>query len=318
MSEVLQYELWRACNCKCTFCTLGKDNLFTPDNLKLQSLQVAINELSSLGPNVHKVIGFIGGEFFQGQLNTPEIKAAFFKLISITNTLLNKNYIENIWLNASLLIGEQPDFYETLKLIDKKNKLWILTSYDTLGRFHTQTMFNTWEKHLFKIKKLYPDININITSILSSDFIKKYLNDELDLKQIRKKYQASLFFKNPVKPYSEGIEISCSDLNKVLGDFFPKRDDMLQFFKKFYKQEGLFEYDKLISTDLRADEIRKNYNDNKRRNLKFIRDRNTLHEDETDLPTLNLKCGHNDIYASYCDSDACILCDKKFIRNLFI
>ena len=318
MSKCLQFELWRECNCHCTFCTLGKDNLYTSNDLKLASLNTTINELQSLKKDEHEVIGFIGGEFFQGQLNTPEIKEKFFELIKLSNDLLNKDYIKNIWLNASLLIGKQEDLYNAINLIDKKDKLWILTSYDTLGRFHTQKMFETWEYHLKKIYNLYPEININITSILTGDFIIKYLNDEINLDAIRKKYHCSLFFKNPVQPYKEGIEIKNQSINDKIGYFFPKRDDFLKFLKKYLKEEGLIEYDRLISTDLRADEIRKNYNVNTKRNVKFLRDRTTLHESEVGVELNDLSCGHNDIYSSYCDSDKCILCDKKLIRDLNI
>lgn len=316
MSEVLQYELWRACNCKCTFCTLGKDNLFTSDTLKLQSLNVAINELSNLKPNEHKIVGFIGGEFFQGQLNTPEIKDKFFELICITNDLLNKGYIQNIWLNASLLIGKQPDLYDTLNLIDKKDKLWVLTSYDTIGRFHTQKMLDTWEYHIFKIHELYPEININTTSILTGDFIERYNNGQIDLLAFRNKYKTSLFFKNPVAPLGL-VDEKKQEINDLIGNFFPKRHNFLTFLRNFLQKENIYEYDKLISTDLRADEIRKNYNNEDKRNIKFIRNRNTLHEYEgTEDNSEDLSCGHNNIYASYVDSDKCMLCDKKMIRNL--
>ena len=57
-------------------------------------------------------------------------------------------------------------------------------------------------------------------------------------------------------------------------------------------------YDRLISTDLRADEIRKNYNDDKR-NIKFTRDRKTLIEYQEGFNEDLLPCGHNDIYCSF-------------------
>lgn len=316
MSEVLQYELWRECNCKCTFCTLGEDNCFTDTALKLNSLCVAIDELKRLKPLEHKVVGFIGGEFFQGQLNNEKVRNKFFELIDVTNELLSKGYINNIWLNASLLIGNQKDLYNTIDKITDKDKLWILTSYDTLGRFHTKKMFDTWEYHVFNLKDKYPNINLNTTSILTGDFILKYLNNEFNISNFRNKYNTSFFLKNPVKP-TGFITESPKTINEKLGYFFPKRADFLKFLQKYLENEGVMEYDKLISTELRADEVRKNYNTADKRNIKFIRDRNTLHEAEGD-GTLNedLDCGHNDIYASYLDSNKCMLCDKQLIKNL--
>ena len=135
MSLQIQYELWRECNCKCTYCTLGIDNCLTSNELKLQSMQTAIDEMKQFKSNEHQTVGFIGGEFFQGQLNTPEIKSKFMELITEANNLLNNNIVKDLWLNASLLIGNQDDLYEAINLIDDKTKLWVLTSYDTIGRF---------------------------------------------------------------------------------------------------------------------------------------------------------------------------------------
>ena len=105
MSQVLQYELWRECNCKCTFCTLGQDNLHTDNDLKLQSLQTAIDEIRALKKGEHETLGFIGGEFFQGQLSTEELRNKWFELMGCCNDALNNEIVDTVWLNASLLIG---------------------------------------------------------------------------------------------------------------------------------------------------------------------------------------------------------------------
>ena len=313
MSQVLQYELWRECNCKCTFCTLGQDNLHTDNDLKLQSLQTAIDEIRALKKGEHETLGFIGGEFFQGQLSTEELRNKWFELMGCCNDALNNEIVDTVWLNASLLIGTQPDFYKTLDLFDKKDHLWVLTSYDTMGRFHTQKMFDTWESHLEKIYKEYPEIHVNITSILTGDLVEKFLNDEIDLYKYYKKYGFTNYFKNPVQPYVNQI-VPNSYFQPMLGNFFPTRHNMLRFFAKFLDMYGEEMYDRLISTDLRADEIRKNYNDDKR-NIKFTRDRETLVEYQEGFNEDLLPCGHNDIYCSYIDSNHCILCDKQLIKK---
>ena len=313
MTEVVQYELWRECNCKCTFCTLGNDNDYTPNDLKMKSLQTSIDEIKQMKQGEHETLGFIGGEFFQGQLSTPELKEKFFELFGVVNDALNNHIINNVWINVSLLIGNQEDFYKILDMFDNKKRVWVLTSYDTLGRFHTQKMLDTWEYHLKKIHTEYPDVSINITSILSGDFIEKYLNNEIDIYKYTKLYNASVYFKNPVQPYCNHY-MSNEDFNKILGNFFPKRKDMLKFFMRYLQDFGENEYDRLISTDLRADEVRKNYNNDSGRNIKFIRDRETLVEYQDGFPDELLPCGHNDIYMSYCDSDKCILCDKQMIK----
>ena len=317
MSLQIQYELWRECNCNCTYCTLGFDNHKTENKLKLQSMQTAIDEMKNFEPNEHQTVGFIGGEFFQGQLNTPEIKSKFMELIKVANDLLNNHIVKDLWLNASLLIGNQKDLYEAIDLIDDKTKLWILTSYDSIGRFHTPKMLETWQYHMKNIHNLYPEIKLNTTSILTGDFIEKYLNDNIDIKEFKATYHTNLFLKTTVKP-GHLSHLSKQEINDKIGNFFPTQERFQEFLFTFYMREGEDEYHKLFSNDLRADEVRKNFNDENKRNIKFIRDKNTLEEtiDCIDEHIDNLPCGHSSIYQSYVDSDDCSICDKQQILDI--
>ena len=318
MSLQIQYELWRECNCNCTYCTLGFDNHKTDNELKLQSMQTAIDEMKNFEPNEHQTVGFIGGEFFQGQLNTPEIKSKFMELIKVANDLLNNHIVKELWLNASLLIGNQKDLYEAIDLIDDKTKLWILTSYDSIGRFHTPKMLETWQYHMKNIHNLYPEIKLNTTSILTGDFIEKYLNDNIDIKEFKATYHTNLFLKTTVKP-GHLSHLSKQEINDKIGNFFPTQERFQEFLFTFYMREGAEEYHNLFSNDLRADEVRKNYNIDTKRNIKFIRDKQTLEEtiDLIDEHIDNLSCGHSTIYQCYVDSDDCCICNKQEIGELF-
>ena len=318
MSLQIQYELWRECNCNCTYCTLGFDNHKTDNELKLQSMQTAIDEMKNFEPNEHQTVGFIGGEFFQGQLNTPEIKSKFMELIKVANDLLNNHIVKDLWLNASLLIGNQKDLYEAIDLIDDKTKLWILTSYDSIGRFHTPKMLETWQYHMKNIHNLYPEIKLNTTSILTGDFIEKYLNDNIDIKEFKAIYHTNLFLKTTVKP-GHLSHLSKQEINDKIGNFFPTQERFQEFLFTFYMREGAEEYHNLFSNDLRADEVRKNYNIDTKRNIKFIRDKQTLEEtiDLIDEHIDNLSCGHSTIYQCYVDSDDCCICNKQEIGELF-
>jgi hypothetical protein len=318
MSLQIQYELWRECNCNCTYCTLGFDNHKTENELKLQSMQTAIDEMKNFEPNEHQTVGFIGGEFFQGQLNTPEIKSKFMELIKVANDLLNNHIVKDLWLNASLLIGNQKDLYEAIDLIDDKTKLWILTSYDSIGRFHTPKMLETWQYHMKNIHNLYPEIKLNTTSILTGDFIEKYLNDNIDIKEFKATYHTNLFLKTTVKP-GHLSHLSKQEINDKIGNFFPTQERFQEFLFTFYMREGAEEYHNLFSNDLRADEVRKNYNIDTKRNIKFIRDKQTLEEtiDLIDEHIDNLSCGHSTIYQCYVDSDDCCICNKQEIGELF-
>ena len=48
MGKQLQFELWKECNSKCKFCYLGRENNFTPDNLKINACKNALDMISDL------------------------------------------------------------------------------------------------------------------------------------------------------------------------------------------------------------------------------------------------------------------------------
>ena len=327
MKKQLQFEIWDECNSKCTFCHLCKRNESISNSTKLQYLNNILNILKNKKDlSEYDTIGFIGGEFFQGQLSTSEIKEKFFELFKICDDLLSKNLIENIWLNVTLTIGKQKDLYDLLNTFKHINKLWLLTSFDTLGRFHTQKMLENWKYHMKNIKKLYPDIKFNTTTILTGDFIEKYLNDQINLQNFIDEYHTALFFKVPAiqKMYYN----SNAEMNAEIGNFFPKRDKFLKFLLKFKKNESKELWDKLFNIVYRADVLISNI-DNKLE--KTIREKDTYMEDieventKLQRDTYKVKnsemdyimpCGHLSIYNSYVDQDGCALCDKLAIQKL--
>ncbi len=314
MSKQLQFELWQECNSKCKFCYLGKENCYTPNEIKLQSLQNALDKISDL--SIYKeydTLSYLGGEFFQGQLNTPEIKSKFMELMKKTAWLYEHNYIKHVWIYATLTIGDQKDLYETLNLFNKKDELWILTSYDTIGRFHTQKMLDNWDYHMKNIHNLYPEIKFNITTILSEDCIDKYLNDNLSFKKMMEEYHCSFFFKQCGNgPYSK------EEMNTILPHFFPPRDKFIDFLQKFRNEENDEMWNKLFNIHYRADSLYRNFNDKNHQMELNVRHKDSLNEIENnnkdEMETND--CGHLKVYAAYIDCDDCVLCDKLMIEEL--
>ena len=313
-----QYELWQECNNFCTYCTLNTNNVKTPNELKVQAIKSTLGEIKQIKKDEVSVLGFIGGEFFQGQLHDTEVKNLFYELILQADKMLSEDIIKELWINATLTIGNQSDLLQLLSILKNHDKIWIATSYDTKGRFHNNKMLETWENNINYIHEQFPEIKINTTSILTGDFINKYLKDEIDLQEFKMKYKTSLFLKTPVKPM-ETDELTKEQINKDLGyEFFPKRKDFLNFLIKFKEKEGQTEYDNLFSNTLKAEELHRNYNDSELRNIIFHRSNNfeekfvgTKLKEATALP-----CGHADIYNCYSDIDGCAICDKLLIDNL--
>lgn len=314
MDKQLQFELWTECNSLCKFCYLGQENRCTPDILKISACEKALEKISDLSLYLeYNTLAYLGGEFFQGQLKNPQVKDIFMKLMDKTVWLLNNGYIEKVWLYVTLTIGDQKDLYEVLeKFKNHKGTLWLLTSYDTLGRFHTQKMEENWKYHMKNIHKLYPDILFNITTILSEDCIKKYLNNEISFKEMMKEYNCAFFFKQVGVPDGDK-----EGMNKKLPCFIPHRKIFLDFLRKFKKEESPVMWDKLFNIKYRADILYRNGNAEDKQMQLNIRHKDSKAEVELDhysIETELAPCGHMKSYCAYIDSDKCVLCDKEMIN----
>lgn len=318
MAKELQFELWQECNNQCKFCYLRNNNKHTPDKIKLNSLKNAYQTISDMSNYPEfDTISYLGGEFFQGQLNTPKIREKFMELMKKTSQLLIDGYINECWIYVTLTIGDQADLYETLKLFEPvQDKLWILTSYDTIGRFHHPKMEENWKYHMKNIHKLYPGIKFNTTTILTSDCIKKYIRDEISFQKMAEEFHTVFFFKQV------GIDgEDPSTYNEKYGfDFVPTRKDFLDFLRKFKQQEPTLMWDKLFNIQYRADVLFRNGNTESQSMLKCIRHKDHRGKEidlswENEYETKVAPCGHLYLYHVYSDCDGCVQCDKEMLSD---
>lgn len=304
MKKQIQFELWPDCNSGCEFCYLC--NRKTSYEFKMKAIKYAYNKLFNVNNTEFDTVGFIGGEFFQGQLQN-ELKKEFKKLILLCNELLSKNYINNLWLSASLIIGDQSDLHEILHVLSNNlHKVWILSSFDTIGRFKNSNRMTNWKTNMTNLSKMFPDINLNVTMILTKDLMNKYIEDKIDFKEFRQQYKTTLYFKAPDlqrEKYNDNVS-----MNKNLPSFFPDRSTTIKFFNKLRKEDKE-SWDKLFDINYRADILIKNINE------EVIRDKTTyneLYNNENHI----MKCGHFYAYNSYEKEDGCILCDKLKIDEI--
>ena len=313
-SKSLQFELWQECNNNCKFCYLGHENRRTPKDVKLSSLQRALNIISDENnyPE-YNTIGFIGGEFFQGQLKDADVRSLFFKVMKKTADLYNSKKIKQVWISATLTIGHQQDLYQTLRLFNDHNDIWIITSWDTIGRFKSDKMKNTWDFHMKNLRKEFPQIKINICTILTDDCITKYLDGKLSFQAMMHEYNASFFFKQCGCIYNKSSESSFADQMKakqlsniILPGFFPTRKKFINFLKLFKEQETEDMWMRLFNIKYRADNLFRSFNDGSIDTYHRFKDTKGEVDDSDPMP-----CGHPFVYCAYIDSDACVLCDKQ-------
>ena len=308
-----QFELWEECNSHCKFCYLGSANNKTPDDQKLANLSKAIERISDRTLYDHiNCLAYIGGEFFQGQLKDSRVKQKFMELMSKTAALINDGTISSTWISATLMIGQQADLYECLSLFKDLNKVWILTSYDTIGRFHSTKAEQMWKDNLQALRRAFPQLNINITSILTGDFIDKYLNGTLDIQRIAEESRCAMFWKPPCSiDRQDDTHLTKLQVNSILPNFFPLRHKFLSFLLKYKANESDFMYDKLFNMQYRSEYLEKftkGFHMSHRLKDKYVE----ATDDGNDI----LSCGHSGQYQIYADSDACAICDKEKIRKM--
>lgn len=308
MGKQLQFELWQECNNHCKFCYNGDNNRFTSKENKLGAIKEAIAKISDLSnyPE-YDTLAYLGGEFFQGQMADKEIHDAFMELMRITAWLKDNGWVKNVWIYCTLTIGDQKELYETLDLFKDKKNLWILTSWDTKGRFHNPKMFENWDYHMKNIHKLYPDILFNITTIITGDLCDKYVNGDFCFEDMRNEYYAQFFFKQPGRgSYTK------NELQSIIPNFFPTRMQFLKFLQRFKEVEDNRMGSKLFNIVFRADTLYRNFNDKEglTKNIRHKDGSVEVEAPDSDEVEVNPDCGHMRSYQCYIDSDRCCICDK--------
>lgn len=321
--RIIQYEIWKECRNRCKFCFLAQDTIHTPDEVKLGGIQNAVENIKRDIAN-HSIdgVGIIGGDFWQGEMTTEEIRTEFFKLITMCYDYLKSGAINEVWLTATLTIGNQEDLYKALDLYyemipaaeREQKRLWICTSYDTIGRFHVQKMLDSWEYHMNNISQKYPDVFKNTSLIITNDLIKKTLSGEFDFIKFKEDFGTDIYMKTP-SHYFEDWEEGKKKFTETVGDFFLERKLTIAFLQKL--NETMPELlNKIMNNELRANVLIGHSNTGDFDVM--IRDQEDKHKnictdlggEDTEKAQI-MSCGHEKQYKCYIDSDKCFMCDLQ-------
>lgn len=304
-----QFELWQECNNVCKFCYLGQENRFTPDEVKIKSLHELIDIIDEIDrTESYTNISVIGGEFFQGQLRNPGVKELFQIMYRKLFAFMDKDW-ENrgSWFSATLTIGDNKDLYEMLDEYYQTETykhsidgLWICTSWDSIGRFHTDLARTTWENHMKNLTLKYPKMHKNTCIILTNDLMEKYIAGDINFSSFAKEFGTQIFMKVPDFGSFGSKEIMES---KVPG-FFPTRKNAMKFLGKVAMTEPEY-LRRMTNVNFRADILIKSGNNGSHKDcIRFKDQLNEYGKEATSLP-----CGHSTYYNCYIDSDACFKCD---------
>ena len=324
--NLIQYEVWKECHNRCTFCFLAEDTIYTPKEVKLSGIHNAIDQITHDVENgIVNGVGLIGGDFWQGEMADKEVKDEFFKLLRLCYNYMHNGKIKAIWLTATLTIGDQHDLYEALDLFKEINPnatkeekfLWLCTSYDTIGRFHTPKMLENWKFHMKNINEKYPDVHKNSSLIITNDLVKKTLSGEFDFIAFEKEFNTEIYMKTPSHHFDNmDWKEGKKKFNSMVGDFFLERIPTIEFLQKLNQiQPRILE--KIMNNELRANSLVGH--SNKGDFDLMIRDQKDIHKNistrqyDAAEKAMIESCGHEKQYQCYIDCEKCFMCDLQRI-----
>lgn len=223
----LQFELWKDCNNKCKFCF--NNNATTSVQSKIERLNFVADKIQDIPKGITR-IGFIGGEFFDGQLKDDRV---LMKFISILNEVLNNDKIEQVLITTSLIYKDYKWLSYVLHYLTHLEKLMICTSWDTKYRFHNVEAQIWWENNVSWLRQTYPQIKVHVEICPTQWHIEDVLNNKFNITKFEQYFDVQVDYTdlNSGFNYADKYEFQ-----KAVPGFFPKRETFLNFLQKVYSE----------------------------------------------------------------------------------
>lgn len=256
MNNFIQYELWKDCSNGCKFCF----NKGQKDLDKIESLNFVIDKLDDTEVNEYNEIGFIGGEFFDSQLDDENVRQLFYRLFDKCIDKIKNNEINKLYITTALLFDMNKHLMPFLNYLNDKGVLenvLLCTSYDLKYRFHTNDRKHMWESNMKLLNYVFPKLRLHTETIVSGFFIESVLNDEFSITDFCKEYNTHIDYIEPGSGFYYYDKKECS---KDMPDFFPTKDRFMEFLYKVAIENREIDLDTFISPNVRSDKIYCNYN----------------------------------------------------------
>ena len=251
MDNFIQYELWKDCKNGCKFCF----NKGQPDLDKLQSLNFVINKIQEPEVDNYNEIGFIGGEFFDDQLNNEEVWSKFIEIFSICKQKVDSGKIKKIYLTTSLLYKVNNlllPFLNLMRTFGISDKILICTSYESKYRFHTKELLKLWQDNMLWLHEKFPEVKLHTEMIVTQFFIDEVLNDTFSITKFKETYHTEVDY---IEPASGFYYIDKQDMYKDIKDFFPTKSSFIKFLIKTAVKSKEISLFKFLSMNIRSDKV---------------------------------------------------------------
>lgn len=309
--KMRQFELWKDCDNHCTYCYLKHFERNSTKQFKLDSIQYVVDWLGDdKNFEEYSGVGFIGGEFFQGQLNDTDLKLAWTHMIWTVKERIKNGDIDEVWINATLISPIQVDLFDTLKQLEEVNgqaRVWVVTSFDSVGRFHTDKALGDWHHTMEYLTAVYPWVLKNTCMIITEDLCQRVIDKRIDFSLFCEQYHTTLFLK---PPYGVNKVVDGEVVTYRIDGLHPTRKQFLEFLTIVADKWPTL-YPRMIDVSNRADTLDRL--DVGQGETKY-ENRDKMNDDEG-AEIINPKCGHPQAYAFYSDSDKCGYCDKLVVEE---
>lgn len=255
-NNFLQFELWHDCNNGCLFCH-NKDNGTIDKHYALEFVSKKISDLTFF-INFNE-LGYIGGEFFDVQLIDNKIFNKFIQLIRLSSDLIKNKIIDKLYVTSALMFNDTKYLCCFLDEIYKNNianRVLLCTSYDLVGRFNNIKSLINWEKNMKFIHTYLPQLQTHIEMIVTGEFISQCLNNRFNILDFSNKFNSRIDFISPhIIDYKHNSDILKSKINynSYIKNFFPTRNEFLQFVQKFMINTNILDINTFLSKEIRAD-----------------------------------------------------------------
>lgn len=257
MNNFIQYELWKDCKNGCKFCF----NKGQPDINKVISLKNILKRIDDEEElKNYNEIGFIGGEFFDDQLEATEVKDLFYKLFYKCKNLIKNRCIDKIYFTTSLIFDISKyliPFLEYIASLGILSNCLLCTSYDLKYRFHTKEKEELWKNNMLKLHKMFPDLRLHTEIIASGFFMQAVLDETFSITDFKNKFNTFIDYIEPGSGFYYYDKKACA---KDMPDFFPTKKQVIDFLKKTVIEKREINIDTFVSSQVRSDKIYLYYN----------------------------------------------------------
>ena len=258
MGKFIQYEIWKDCRNHCKFCyNYGQIDKYS----KTQSLDYFLKKLDDPEVDNYDEIGFIGGEFFDNQLEDQKVREKFYKLFDKCAEKKKAGKLNKLYITTALMFDPKPylfPFLDYLKELGLMNITLLCTSYDLKYRFRNQYKKELWESNMRALSELYPELTLHTEIIMTEFFMQAVLNDEFSITDFHNTFHTWIDYVHPQRWTSKLTKEQC---HKILPDFFAHKDTLIKFLRKTAIEKHEINLDTFLAMNVRSDAFYCVYND---------------------------------------------------------